>query len=84
MNYNIAYSSWLKSNKLSGSEKTVLNKFSEKEIEDIFYRDLEFGTGGLRRVMVLCTNRMNVYTVRRATHGLASEIRDCGAEFAEK
>lgn len=45
---------------------------------------MEFGTGGLRGVMGLGTNRMNIYTVRRATQGLASEILDCGADFAVK
>ena len=84
MNYNITFNKWLESSKLSDSEKAVLNNFSEKETEDRFYRDLEFGTGGLRGIMGLGTNRMNIYTVRRATQGLASEIFDCGAEFAEK
>ena len=84
MNYNITFNKWLESSKLSDSEKAVLNNFSEKEMADSFYRDLEFGTGGLRGVMGLGTNRMNIYTVRRATQGLASEILDCGADFAEK
>ncbi len=84
MNYNITFNKWLESSKLSDSEKAVLNNFSEKEIEDSFYRDLEFGTGGLRGVMGPGTNRMNIYTVRRATQGLASEILDYGADFAEK
>ena len=46
----------------------------EKEIEDRFYRDLEFGTGGLRGVFGAGTNRMNIYTVRKATQGLANYI----------
>ena len=46
----------------------------DKEIEDRFYRDLEFGTGGLRGVIGAGTNRMNVYTVRKATQGLADYI----------
>ena len=46
----------------------------EKEIEDRFYRDLEFGTGGLRGVIGAGTNRMNIYTVRKATQGLANYI----------
>ncbi len=47
---------------------------NEKEIEDRFYRSLEFGTGGLRGVMGAGTNRMNIYTVRKATQGLANYI----------
>ena len=46
----------------------------EKEIEDRFYRTLEFGTAGLRGVIGAGTNRMNIYTVRQATQGLANYI----------
>ena len=49
-------------------------KDDEKEIEDRFYRSLEFGTGGLRGVRGAGTNRMNIYTVRQATQGLANYI----------
>ena len=47
----------------------------KKEIEDRFYRDLEFGTVGLRGVIGVGTNRMNVYTVAKATRGLATYLR---------
>ncbi len=53
---------------------------SEAEIRDRFYRDLEFGTGGLRGVIGAGTNRMNIYTVRRATQGLANYVK---ADFSE-
>ena len=46
----------------------------KKEIEDRFYRELEFGTGGLRGVIGAGTNRMNIYTVRKASQGLANYI----------
>ena len=46
----------------------------KKEIEDRFYRDLEFGTGGMRGVMGAGTNRMNIYTVGKATKGLGEYI----------
>ena len=49
-------------------------KDDEKEIEDRFYKDLEFGTGGLRGIIGAGTNRMNKYTVGRATQGLANYI----------
>ncbi len=84
MNYENEYKRWLESDKLAVSEKNYLKELSREEADDSFYRDLEFGTGGLRGVMGLGTNRMNIYTVRRATQGLASEILDCGADFAEK
>jgi phosphoglucomutase len=49
-------------------------KDDKKEIEDRFYKDLEFGTGGLRGVMGAGSNRMNVYTVAKATQGLAAYV----------
>ena len=53
---------------------------NEAEIEDRFYRELEFGTGGLRGVIGAGTNRMNVYTVRKATQGLANDIIKQGGQ----
>ena len=53
---------------------------NEKEIEDRFYKELEFGTGGLRGVIGAGTNRMNIYTVRKATQGLANYIIKQGGE----
>ncbi|HIQ58094.1 MAG TPA: phospho-sugar mutase [Candidatus Merdivicinus intestinavium] len=50
-------------------------KGQDEEINDRFYRDLEFGTGGLRGVIGAGTNRMNIYTVRKATQGVADYIR---------
>ena len=47
---------------------------SEEEISDRFYRELEFGTGGLRGVIGAGTNRMNIYTIRKATQGIADYI----------
>ncbi|MGG1552530.1 phospho-sugar mutase [Paenibacillus ferrarius] len=51
----------------------------DKEIEDRFYKDLEFGTGGLRGVIGAGTNRINVYTVGRASQGLAQYVKGTGA-----
>jgi phosphoglucomutase len=51
-------------------------KDNDDEVYDRFYRDLEFGTGGLRGVIGAGNNRMNIYTVRRATQGLADYIKD--------
>lgn len=55
-----------------------------KEIEDRFYTDLEFGTGGLRGVLGAGTNRMNTYVIRKATQGLAEYILDCGEEGTKR
>ena len=53
---------------------------NEEEVEDRFYKDLEFGTGGLRGVIGAGTNRMNFYTVRKATQGLANYILKQGSQ----
>ncbi|MUG72450.1 MULTISPECIES: phospho-sugar mutase [Paenibacillus] len=67
------YELWLNDQAIDQATKEELRSISEdaKEIEDRFYRDLEFGTGGLRGVIGAGTNRMNAYTVARATQGLA-------------
>lgn len=83
MDYKEIYKRWIDSDKVDEATKNELSNLSEKEIEDRFYRDLEFGTGGLRGVMAAGTNRMNIYTIRRATQGLAMEILDCSGA-AEK
>ena len=76
MNYLEKYNSWLKLGIVDKETRQELMRLSEREIEDRFYKDLEFGTGGLRGIMAAGTNRMNVYTVRKATQGLALEILD--------
>lgn len=70
------YEEWLNDTYFDEDTKEELKKISgdEDEINDRFYRDLEFGTGGLRGVLGAGTNRMNVYTVRKATQGLANYI----------
>ena len=84
MNYKSEYERWLASEKVSEEVKEELRALDEKEIEDRFYKELEFGTGGLRGIMGAGTNRMNIYTVRKATQGLSLEILDKGEELKEK
>lgn len=76
MNYMEIYNQWLESNYFDADTKKELEniKGNEKEIEDRFYTDLEFGTAGLRGIIAAGTNRINIYTVRRATFGLANYI----------
>lgn len=69
--YKEEYERWLKNATLLESE---LKAMDENEISDAFYRDLEFGTGGLRGVIGAGTNRMNIYTVAKASTGLANYI----------
>lgn len=68
------YLRWLESEKLNEEEKNELKALNEEEIFDRFYRDLEFGTGGLRGVMAVGTNRMNKFIIRKATQGLANYL----------
>ncbi len=76
MDYKQMYQQWLDNPYFDEETKAELKAIegSEKEIEDRFYMDLEFGTAGLRGVIGAGTNRMNVYTVRKATQGLANYI----------
>ena len=76
MAYLENYQYWLNDNYFDEKTKEELRAIEgdDKEIEDRFYRDLEFGTGGLRGVIGAGTNRMNIYTVRKATQGLANYI----------
>ena len=82
MNYKEQYDFWLKDSYFDDATKKELQAIEndEKEIEDRFYKDLAFGTGGLRGVIGAGTNRMNIYTVRKATQGLANYIKKQGGE----
>ena len=82
MNYLEKYKKWCESPEFDEETKEELMaiKNDEKEIEDRFYKELEFGTAGLRGVMGAGTNRMNKYTVGKATQGLANFILEKGTE----
>lgn len=89
MSYREQYDFWLKDAYFDEATKEELRSIAgnEEEIEDRFYKELEFGTGGLRGVIGAGTNRMNIYTVRKATQGLANYIikqggRDRGVAIA--
>jgi phosphoglucomutase len=72
--------SWMKSNideKSKKEIKALLDSPDKTDLIDSFYRDLEFGTGGLRGIMGVGSNRMNVYTVAMATQGLANYLLQC-------
>lgn len=77
MVYREKYNEWISSSTISEEVKEELRAIKdEKEIEDRFYKELEFGTGGLRGIIGAGTNRMNVYTVGKATQGFADFIND--------
>ena len=81
MSYREVYKQWCEDPYFDeNTRKELLALTDEKEIEDRFYRQLEFGTGGLRGVIGAGTNRMNIYTVRQATQGLANYIISQGEQ----
>lgn len=82
MSYMEQYDFWLADAYFDEKTKEELRGIAgdEKEIEDRFYKELEFGTGGLRGVIGAGTNRMNIYTVRKATQGLANYIISQGGK----
>ncbi len=80
------YESWLQDDyfdELTREEVRAL-RGQDQEIEDRFYKDLEFGTAGLRGILGAGTNRMNLYTVRKATQGLANYILSFGKVVSKK
>ncbi|MFT5871860.1 MAG: phosphoglucomutase [Clostridium sp.] len=75
MMYKEKYKSWINSELINLELKKELEQLvDEKEIEDRFYKDLDFGTGGLRGVIGAGTNRMNIHTIGKATQGLADYL----------
>ncbi|WP_315072254.1 phospho-sugar mutase [uncultured Clostridium sp.] len=77
MNYKEKYNAWINSDFINEETKNELRGISdEKDIEDRFYQDLDFGTGGLRGVIGAGSNRMNIYTVAKATQGFANYLND--------
>ena len=82
MGFMQEYNYWLESDYFDDTTKEELRSIKDnaKEIEDRFYKGLEFGTGGLRGIIGAGTNRMNVYTVRKATQGLANYINKVGVD----
>ena len=82
MGYMEEYRFWLDDPYFDEETKKELKAIEadEAQIEDRFYKELEFGTGGLRGVIGAGTNRMNIYTVRKATQGLANYILKAGTQ----
>lgn len=74
MDYKENYEKWLNHPNLSVEEKEELKKLTEQEIKDAFYADVQFGTAGMRGLMGLGPNRLNIYTIRKATQGYANYL----------
>ena len=85
MNYMDVYQKWLTSPVVDEQTKQELRDIAndENEIKERFHKDLEFGTAGLRSTIAAGSNRMNIYTVRKATQGLCEEIKKSGKAAME-
>ena len=79
MDTKTVYESWLNEPTLDETSRAELRAIATdaQEMEERFYRELEFGTAGLRGILGAGTNRMNVYVVRRATQGLSNYLLSC-------
>ena len=77
MTYKEQYQDWLSNPYFDDNTKVELKGIAddENEIKERFYKELEFGTAGLRGIIGAGTNRMNIYTVRKATQGLCEDIK---------
>ncbi|PFT58449.1 phospho-sugar mutase [Priestia megaterium] len=84
MRWQVQLDKWLTFDDLEYELKNELVAMKEKEAEDAFYKNLEFGTGGMRGELGPGTNRLNVYMVRKATEGLACYIEESGEEAKKK
>lgn len=82
MEWKSLYNNWAGYQNLNGELRVLLEEMQsdEAKLEDAFYKNLEFGTGGMRGEIGAGTNRMNLYTVRKATMGLAQYISSFGEE----
>lgn len=82
MRSSALYKFWVENDYFDAETKKELLSIKDnpKEIEERFYKDLEFGTGGLRGIIGAGTNRINIYTVRKASQGLADYIKSLGLQ----
>ncbi|MEQ9404400.1 MAG: phospho-sugar mutase [Cyclobacteriaceae bacterium] len=73
---------WLRSKSLDEASKSAIRNLNEEELTDSFYKNLEFGTGGLRGIMGIGSNRINKYTIGMATQGFANYLLKSAEEIA--
>ena len=78
------YNRWLNSDKVSKEDKEVLQKMDDKTKDAAFFKDIEFGTGGLRGILGPGTNRMNYFTVKRVTVALGIYLKEFHQHAREK
>ena len=76
MDINKKYEQWLNYEDMDASLKAELAGMTEEQKEDAFYKNLEFGTAGMRGLLGPGTNRINIHTIRKATQGYANYINE--------
>lgn len=86
MEYNKVYEEWLNNEYIDEKTKEELRSIKENksEIEDRFYKELEFGTAGLRGKLGAGTNRMNIYNISKVTQGIADFIKEKGPDYMDR
>ncbi len=84
MDYQLSFKQWLENDEVAQEDKARLRALSEEEKKEMFFAPLEFGTAGMRGVLDVGENRMNIFTVRRATKGLADYINTLGEEARKR
>lgn len=84
MSFETEFNNWMGQENLESYLKEQLENMTEVEKEDAFYRNLEFGTGGMRGVVGPGTNRMNIYTIRKANEGFAKYLLGLGEDAKER
>ena len=96
MDYREKYEKWLNSQEIRDEDRAVLAAMNDEEIHEAFYKSVQFGTGGMRGIMGLGTNRLNIYTIRMAAKAMADmlpekakvvvayDTRNNSKEFAEE
>lgn len=84
MEYNSEFQRWLNHPNIDKNLKEQLLNMSEEEIKDAFYTNIEFGTAGMRGVLGVGTNRINIHTIRKATQGFSQYIINNGKEAMDK
>lgn len=82
--YKTNYSRWINHNNLDATLRAELETMNEKQIEDAFYTNIEFGTAGMRGILGVGTNRINVHTIAKANVGFAKYIVGLGEEALTK
>ncbi len=84
MNYKEESKKWLEEKMLLENYKEDIKNYDDAKLKDAFYKNLEFGTGGMRGVIGTGTNRMNIYTIRKVNYGFAKYLTDKFSHIKDK